>query len=215
MATNTADSMEGPGRRAGWPIGWIVLSWVVVGLAAYWLATWLNRSAPQTPTPAEQNVKAVATAPAPVAAPAAASANPAGPEVTQAPAPRPALRSAALPATEPAPAERAAPFAPLAALPAPAAQAPASTPVVKCVIHGVVTFSDEPCSAVASGKPKTGGQTVAARPARIERKITCEGHEDAIRQIDLQAGTTLNASELEGLALRRKQHRDEQFRMRC
>ncbi|RYG09330.1 MAG: DUF4124 domain-containing protein [Burkholderiales bacterium] len=97
-----------------------------------------------------------------------------------------------------------------------AAQAPASTPVVKCVINGVVTFSDEPCSAVAGGKPKTGGQQIAAaRPVRIERKITCEGHEDAIRQIDLQAGTTLNASELEGLALRRKQHRDEQFRMRC
>ncbi|RYF36921.1 MAG: hypothetical protein EOO25_20100 [Comamonadaceae bacterium] len=79
----------------------------------------------------------------------------------------------------------------------------------------MVTFSDEPCSAVAGGRPKTGGQQTAAAPARIERKTTCEGHEDAIRQIDLQAGTTLNTAELEGLALRRKQHRDAQFRMRC
>ncbi|RYF44183.1 MAG: hypothetical protein EOO25_00340, partial [Comamonadaceae bacterium] len=70
MATNTADSMEGPGRKAGWPIGWILLSWVVVGLAAYGFATWLNRSEPQQATPADKTAKAVATAPAPVAVPA-------------------------------------------------------------------------------------------------------------------------------------------------
>lgn len=196
--------MEGPARKSGWPIGWIVLSWVVVGLAAYWFATWLNRSDAPAPAPAQQSTKAVATAPAPVAAPVT-SPTPTAAAVTPTPSPAPALRETTPPTIQSATAE---PVVPRAA-------APASTPVVKCVINGVVTFSDEPCAAVATGKPKTGGQQLAAGPARIERKITCEGHEAAIRQIDLQAGTTQNASELEGLALRRKQHRDEQFRMRC
>ena len=52
MASNTADSLEGPARKSGWPIGWIVLSWAVVGLAAYWFATWLNRSDAPAPVPA-------------------------------------------------------------------------------------------------------------------------------------------------------------------
>lgn len=208
MVSNAGDSLPGPGQRPGLPLGWIVLSWVVVGLAAYWFASWRgNNTAPAPVTaPAEKTVKAVATPMAPMAEPAPSPATPPQAGV----APRALVSPPALPAqratTEPA--------APVVAAPAPQA-APAAN-VVKCVVNGVVTFSDEPCSAVAGGSPKTGGsQKVAAGPAPIERKITCEGHEDAIRQIDLQAGTTLNASELEGLALRRKQHRDEQFRMRC
>ena len=201
--------MEGPSRKGGWPIGWIVLSWVLVGLAAYWFATWLNKSDAPAPAAGQSSTKAVATAPAPVAVPAA---SPTAAAITPTPSPAPALRETTPPTVQAATPE---PAPPRAAAPAATAQAPASTPVVKCVINGVTTFSDEPCSAVAAGKPKTGGQQLAAGPPRIERKITCEGHEEAIRQIDLQAGTTQNASELEGLALRRKQHRDEQFRMRC
>ncbi|MEP6823871.1 MAG: hypothetical protein ABI919_03570, partial [Ramlibacter sp.] len=116
-----------------------------------------------------------------------------------------------------APVAPVAPAAPVAAAPSAAApEAAASAQIVKCVINGVVTFSDEPCSAAAlPGRAKDGGPRLAVAPVRIERKVTCEGHEEAIRQIDLQAGTTENASELAGLALRRQQHRDAQFRLRC
>lgn len=116
------------------------------------------------------------------------------------------------------------------------------TSVSKCVANGITTYTDGPCAPGAkvttvrasslhniadsvrvdpSPAPPPEVIAQAAPPSSqaespLElKKLRCTHLDERIKWIDARARQPLSAGEQDWLAARRKDHRDEQFRIRC
>lgn len=114
--------------------------------------------------------------------------------------------------------------------------------VTKCTVNGATTYSDGPCpvnakvatvkidrsqnisdgarSAQPPSQPppqvtQTEQASAQAETPHLLKKQRCNYLDEQIKWIDARARQPLSAGEQDWLAARRKEYRDEQFRIRC
>lgn len=115
--------------------------------------------------------------------------------------------------------------------------------VTKCIVNGATTYSDGPCPVnakvatvkidrsqnvsdsvrIAQPPSQQPPQQVAqseqpmsqTESPHLLKKQRCDYLDEQIKWIDARARQPLGAGEQDWLAARRKEHRDEQFRIRC
>ena len=101
--------------------------------------------------------------------------------------------------------------------------APVPNTVIRCVVHGITTYSDQPCPdgigerqvAVDNAGSPVSIVATDTRPAPHVRQARCEAAEAELNNIDTLTRQGQPRDMQAFLDARRQQRRNEQFRLRC